>query len=277
MAASREVLERPHDDFPSDRVKVGKNTTRRCVFCGDQGVTREHVIPRWVFEELKREYSTSQQFEHSSGDGETIEFQWRSSTIDFTVKRVCRACNTGWMNSALEQPCIPLVSSMLRNLKTTISRDDCRILAAWAYKILAMALFRHRGQLTLASPHLADLYRHHRAPVEAAVFLSCYGSAVDSLVDGYTQHLVLSPVMALKLEPSSEAISAEILKLRLNRLLISCIVGSSNKTLARPTLTSDRVLTIWPLPSQEAVEWPPPQALDSEQEWRALTHYLIHS
>lgn len=67
-----------------------------CVFCGDRGVTREHIISTVV---QKRMQLTRVEVEigirEETGDG---EFRNAHGLNEFVTRKVCAACNSGWMS-----------------------------------------------------------------------------------------------------------------------------------------------------------------------------------
>jgi hypothetical protein len=67
-----------------------------CVFCGEPGVTREHIISTAV---QKRMQLTGVEIEigvgEEEGDG---EFRPVHGLNELVTRKVCAACNSGWMS-----------------------------------------------------------------------------------------------------------------------------------------------------------------------------------
>ena len=259
------------------RMFMSKDRRRQCVFCGRPGVTREHVIPRWVLAELAPA-GIGAPYRHTSGS-DMRSTHWLSPGIDFTVKRVCKSCNSGWMNSDIEVPARRWIGSMLMARSSILSADARRDIAAWTYKTTAMALFRTAGPSYSTAAHLSYLHQTHQAPEEAAVFLGHYGQPTEILIDGFCQRFDLAPAPQAESENAQGVLAGEIFKLRMGPLLIMCLVGSAGRTFVKGAAFQegfdDRLISIWPQRSIRDPSWPPPKSVRSDDEWKSLTlHFL---
>ena len=73
-------------------------TTRVCSYCGGDGLTKEHVWPKWLSNSLK---TSGDDWGHVIRGDAAVLREWRSSPFTMTVKYVCRNCNSGWMSKLL--------------------------------------------------------------------------------------------------------------------------------------------------------------------------------
>ncbi len=116
---------------------------RVCIFCGSEGLTREHIYPEWIFNFIggldKLHFTpnlTVVGISQIDNDDLFLDRQNQDRTIPykkFVVRCVCGACNNGWM-SLLENKAIPLFKKLLYaelDLENLTS-DEAFILARWA-------------------------------------------------------------------------------------------------------------------------------------------------
>lgn len=126
-----------------------------CLFCGQAGTSREHVLAAWIGRSLAAisapglsQPGVAIQFAHESTapDG-TPRKTKRSKTTAYFTRAFCRGCNGGWM-SRLEHAVRPLLEPMLHGRPPmTLSVDDQRTLAFWATKT-AFAFLTQEGEET---------------------------------------------------------------------------------------------------------------------------------
>lgn len=69
---------------------------RRCVFCGTSPVTREHVFRR-SYKRMLGLKGYDRAFAQRLGNASLVTIR-TDPMFEAQVKRVCRACNNGWMN-----------------------------------------------------------------------------------------------------------------------------------------------------------------------------------
>jgi hypothetical protein len=109
-----------------------------CIFCGKSGPSAEHVWPQWVSAVLRRKGS----FDLRAEQVGVRQWEQRAETIPVVTRKVCAACNSGWM-SRLECAVRPVLEPMLLDQSTTLDAGAQRILALWILKT-AMVL-EHAG------------------------------------------------------------------------------------------------------------------------------------
>lgn len=112
---------------------------RKCIFCGSQhSLTREHVIPVWLQKYV--------------GGGEPVEFagtranffglpldERRGSGNSNTLKKVCAACNNGWM-SQLETRFAEILPRLEANMNPRrLSKSERFTASMWIIKTAIVA------------------------------------------------------------------------------------------------------------------------------------------
>lgn len=105
---------------------------RFCIYCGGSGLTQEHLYADWLRKYIPRELpqhlmSSTVSFPHKS---ETIIQRKTGDTHSRRLRRVCLACNRGWM-SQLQQAAMPHVIPMLEGRPTSLNRAAQKIVSAW--------------------------------------------------------------------------------------------------------------------------------------------------
>ena len=163
-----------------------------CVFCDRSPVTNEHVFPRWLDRYLTSgERQQLEQTRYGQGGFDTTR---ASRGLDFRVKKVCAACNNGWM-SQLERDSMGALDSLIRDTaieEITLKRQ--RQIALWATKTAMMA------DLTQSAPILTRTQRrrmrtHGAIPGGTLVWMgSC----------GETYPLVTSHTVRIELEDTNQ-------------------------------------------------------------------------
>jgi hypothetical protein len=121
---------------------------RPCVYCElPKAKSQEHVLASWIIEVLSQDTRglplplRMELSDQSGGKRVTLGKTKRSKTLEFTT-RVCRDCNSGWMND-MEIAVRPYLEPMIRGAKCHIDAAGQHALAAWAAKFAVTARFAH--------------------------------------------------------------------------------------------------------------------------------------
>lgn len=108
-------------------------TTRRCVFCGGQPLTREHVWPQWIISTIREHVGPGPIRVARLSDA-----PYEVPELDVAVRAVCAACNNGWMSS-LETAVRPALEPMiLGRFPVHLTPTTQALLARWAFKTALM-------------------------------------------------------------------------------------------------------------------------------------------
>lgn len=143
---------------------------RRCVFCGSEGVTSEHVWPEWIGK-LVRDYL-------GGGGGQWTTLHpgggmFRQKDLDITVKQVCHACNSRWM-SQLEDEAIPVLTPLIAPKRAPIDLAHASqvTLARWAFKTALMADFLTVGPRLFAPSVYSDFFLNRLPPDRCFIWIA---------------------------------------------------------------------------------------------------------
>ena len=100
---------------------------RTCIFCGGRAGSREHLWPQWILDKVK--------------PGQMRGFIGRRRDLkfgrEFTVRTICRACNSGWM-SDIETANRPILGAMIDDKSCALFEGERTAIAVWALKTAMM-------------------------------------------------------------------------------------------------------------------------------------------
>jgi hypothetical protein len=228
-----------------------------CRFCATQGrpLTREHVLAQWVRPLL--EDGPSAPYVRETED-RGVERVWNMPLAGLTVKRVCAACNGGWMND-LETGVQPILRGMIASTLGELTAAAQRTLTAWGTKT-AMAY-----DLTLKEPVLPDECRRwlvdHGTPPEGTVMLLArYGGRRFPL---YASHGTRKFQVQVGDQPTRDW-RAFLLTVSVGPVVLQLFGhGIANVVDLRPRgWKQDFAHVIWPDPAP--LPWPLPRALGDD-------------
>ncbi len=239
---------------------------RHCAFCGSTAnLHREHVFPEWLDKVLSKilkedfPYPPHTKFRVRTQTGVTDRF---GPSVDIVTKRVCEACNCGWM-SEIEMATQPILEPLMRAGSTSLSPADQAILSLWAAKTaMTVDLARSRAthQRLVPESHCRELMRTKQPPRRSEVWLAAHtGDAF-----GCSTH---THENAIALDTAPDLGPYQIYTITINVLgVVLQLVGDTMpehwtlEGVSQPGPTAHR---IWP-PREEFVSWPPPVTLDDD-------------
>ena len=160
--------------------------SRKCIFCGKGGMSKAHIFPGWLGEELRPDERTTHHIE-MVGHFETFKSQVRSPPATSRVRqgdsgtrrirKVCTRCNSEWM-SDMETPVRPHVLCLMNgDTSHQLNEDAQRILVAWL--ALIATLFDAMDPARSAIPQVDRVYlmKHHLPPPDWKIWLARYAGA----------------------------------------------------------------------------------------------------
>ena len=129
-------------------------TPRMCVFCGSSDLSREHVLPRWLWRHAHGTDDVAPPLVDKHTPPEMVEVpMWttdgpipvrlpvgnKATVVSraITVKVVCRDCNHGWM-SRLEAAAKAALLRMFGNGSWRLTQDEVFTIQRWAAKTTIM-------------------------------------------------------------------------------------------------------------------------------------------
>jgi hypothetical protein len=96
---------------------------RKCIFCGDDAKTREHLWPKWILNKVRPRMITG-----FLGRNTNLRFN-----AEWKVRSVCKSCNGGWMSN-LETANEPLIGPPIDDVSVTLDGPQRWAAAAWSIK-----------------------------------------------------------------------------------------------------------------------------------------------
>jgi hypothetical protein len=227
-----------------------------CIFCGSTPTTKEHVFPRWLNRYLSSQHQQLEQARYGEG---AFDITRQSVGLDFTVRKVCDSCNSGWMSS--------LESEMINILHPIISGLDLRLLplksqrqiALWGVKT-AMVLDNTQVAPVLPSAQLARMRSHHAIPRNTRVWLGACNELYP-LVTSYTVRIDLENRQNPDILHSGGFYSP----MKIGHLCLYVYFTPADVTIQYPPRYRAAVARIWPRRGS-SLPWPPPvRAGDGEE------------
>ena len=119
----------------SNRLGKPVGPTPRCIFCGGQGLSGEHLWSKWMAPFVpKTPHDQSMEAWHKfTPRMEAVSATYKSArghTTTRKLRRVCRKCNNGWM-SFLDNAARPLLLPMMSGASVSLRRADQELIARW--------------------------------------------------------------------------------------------------------------------------------------------------
>jgi hypothetical protein len=234
-------------------------TVKRCVFCSGTPLTREHVLPRWLAQELPG------RGEHLHTRGEESR-RYIGDAFDVAAKCVCSSCNSGWM-SRLESHARPVLRPLLGGRPGALDPFLQLPAATWAFKTALMVEKTTLGLSCVPDDFYADFF-HQRIPAQACqIWLGAYDWRQENLVARYLSRVDKTHRLA-----DGTPTSIDLFKLTLS---IGCcmfnVLGRRDGAAAELNIEfgslAPKLVRIWPLNFE--VSWPPTGML-THQEFEQL-------
>ncbi len=160
----------------------------RCIFCGDVGVTKEHLFSDWLRELFPRAEADT----HTIGRRDYVhqsEFeldvrQGHAGTRH--VRKVCRACNGGWI-SGIDNAAKKAIVPLIRREPILVDQGIQRVIATWFAKI-SMVGDMLNPEKSVVTEGDRRRFKEHRLPPEAwEVWIANYSGVAWSQL-GIQQH-----------------------------------------------------------------------------------------
>jgi hypothetical protein len=127
---------------------------RRCIFCGSDDLSEEHLISDWVFRAFARGRKPGPLFRGRISDN---HLQLQGADAILSARVVCQPCNNGWM-SGIDKAAAEALKPLIQGRSTvTLSSDTQASVAAWIYKCaLIFDAFQNAdaGRLVTSRPGL---------------------------------------------------------------------------------------------------------------------------
>jgi hypothetical protein len=231
--------------------------TRRCLFCGSQASSREHLWPAWIHERLQ----ITKPIRIAIGR-KPVQI---STNPQIAVKTVCATCNNGWM-STLEGRCVPLVGSLMQDISIPLDDLQQSLLTVWALKTAMVTDSTNKTSRNLfyTAGEREQLRVNHVIPVRTKVWIG--RASKSSLVAMGTDIWIDLPGTPKAAEGSVTTIVVGHLAIQILSIHIPPDHVESEAAITaiqpRPGHWDESLLSVWPV-GNRAVTWPPKLTFDT--------------
>jgi hypothetical protein len=225
-----------------------RDAVTKCVFCGQAGRSREHILPLAWLEDVMPSTGpyefVIQRYDH----GDTHQKRLQMRKPEFVTRRVCRTCNNGWMNR-LDLAAQPLLTQLLTGERFTITRlADVALLASWATKIAIVTDAAQPAEAALAREHGRYLHDHRRPPPGWLIWLAHAQPQTQSAA-ALNAFTLLRPLGL-----------GYVTTTMVNQLVLQSLVLPAAEPLGTHPFP-DHAIELWP-PTYLTIPWPHARSLD---------------
>lgn len=223
--------------------RMNKSSKRRlCMFCGQSGVTREHVWPSWLHT-IFSDCGTTHVVHSERPSGNRI---YHDSLLSTTVKIVCSKCNNGWM-SRLEQDSMNILSGMIQGIKSQLDIRNQKLVSLWCIK--TGIILDHISSPSVIPMKHGELIFLNRRPIDYCHIWVTSCTVTEPPFSHYLQPL------APKIE--DKVFSAYLQTFRIGEFTAQILWSESQQAVDSVAVGKDSLIHthIWP-PCNDIVEWP---------------------
>ena len=251
--------------------KLALRKIEKCIFCGGEPTTKEHVWPRWshrYLPKVKKKWHALHAVEHL--DRTDIEIvKHAGDPLDWQVKCVDEKCNNGWMRQ-LEDAARPIMLPLMNGTQSPIflGRRQKETLAAWIALKTIIQEYAPRASKIAHRSQLKRLWQKKLAPDRTwKIWIASYdGRAANTLWTAHPMLIVPDSVAARRKSRRATYFNSEAATYVIGQLFIH-LVRSPHEGLVRKFRfhpdVAVKLLTIWPLSGFDA-KWPPESLTDIE-------------
>lgn len=253
---------------------------RKCIFCGRDDLTKEHIFPNWLNRYFKKNTSITNTL--SLKDNSKI---WKSNILNSTLKVVCRSCNNGWMSS-IESTAIKIIDWMgIKGQGINLTNSQKQILSVWATKTIYVMCQLKFGSKTIPVEHYKYFYQHKTPSPGTAIFIGYREKAIQSKDNQFSGFHITKLKRVHVKDPLDLPFLEEQMKLGKHFYLASLAIGYLSLVLVSHDFAETDILgklsggyiqMIWPLEG-EKVRWPSTSSVDKIGGWDGLHKTLSES
>jgi hypothetical protein len=231
---------------------------RFCIFCGQSGLTKEHVWPDWL-----KNYIPKDMREHTSLSVTVhpthSDPQRKKRSGDLRSRRlriVCKACNNGWMGK-LQEKAKPYLLPLINEEITVLDERGQAVVAAWITMFSMVAEHFDPRKVSTSSQQHHDFRENQKPPANWKIWIGDYergdwgGHLVHFVLPISSEHHVPVVMDNGVPRPNTQAMTFTV-----GRLYVT-ICGSVTDIFEDWKLNRIDLLTqIWPF-RRNLVAWPP--------------------
>ena len=234
--------------------------SKKCIFCGNGKLTREHIWPDWAAQELpdwpkavQAKYVVQGKYERQMGA--PVLRKRQGGVKNIRIRVVCGPCNNGWM-SRLEEGLKPLLLKLIRGEPTELSVEDLVDLTRWAtLKAMVAEQDSHSEPVYQTQERLA-FFEHRTVPEGTRVWL--FDCGVGVWASHYVRRAAaLASARVEGFKPNVK--NTHTIALGIGRLLIFLLYTHRDEAKFSFTMSPRRSRIAWP--AESGASWPPERRL----------------
>lgn len=228
----------------------------KCIYCGEAGVTKEHLWGRWsektdYYKNISRPFNDV--FNHQVGrKSDKTELTYKKGPASrngtarsFQLKIVCKDCNSGWMSDLIDAA-KPLLVRLETGDWWNFSEDDCKTLAAWATMFTMTYEFADKQTVIITKAERHD-FRLKRIP--PSNFIVLVGRCDDTPPEVRYRHRNFN----IQIDEKQMKIEGQVTSFNFGKLFLQVVSGGVHAEGKKiPIINCDAysknygLLTIWP-------------------------------
>ena len=149
-----------------------------CIFCGQGGLTKQHIWPAWL-----KKYNLPEDQQHIQITGEATHIDPKDIKTSFKrrqghsgsrkLHKVCGTCNNGWIRRA-EEAAKPLVLNLMVGKPVNLDQSAQRCLSVWLCLLTIMNELTHPPTMAVPPEHRRWLMDKLEPPPGWVVYLVRY-------------------------------------------------------------------------------------------------------
>jgi len=244
------------------------NTPRRCAFCGGRPLTREHIWADWLKQYIPRTMSSYESYsaiQHRTHIEENIQ-KISGDPHSWRVRCVCKLCNERWM-SRIQEDAKSIAVTLLSGNKTTLKREDQRIITMWIAMAVICGEFSNRKTVTTTACGRLWLKELRMLPPYWRIWIGYYKRKT------WIPHWIHNPFLVSEKHVPDAALgnwasyNTQTTTYVVGQLFIhafSSIDGQLVRQRRFPKFFKNRLRQLWPLTGLN-ISWPPPEIISDTQ------------
>lgn len=270
----------------NDRTPRPPQPPRKCVFCGNMGVTKEHVFSNWMRQVLPDTpiYDDSYRKHGINGLGQTslaTSFKRKGGSCNSqTVSVVCEGCNSGWMSSVVDKA-KPTAREMILGNAVMLDRSQMTAIATWVTLAAMMEEFTTNADRAVPEYDLMIMKNNQLPPPAWTVFIGLYIGTAWQPIHTFRHRVMpewIDGGVIVNNHPSAVRRRTLITTYNLKHLLIQVFcthdVEMENLYLEFPRPSG--TLKIWPPTDLSCAIWPPMMSV-GDPEAKQFADGFYHS
>ncbi len=239
----------------------------RCLFCGGNGLSKEHFWPQWASDLLGPRATGAAYVEdfsvRTSKTGTTLSNTRKQRPGHVVTKKlriVCAKCNNEWM-SVLESSVKPFVAPMMRGESLSLGGELQHLFVQWVSLKLLVAEQNRPAESIWGQGDRDAFLRERTIPTGMTVWIAqCYSNFWRN---AYLRHAAILG-KERDARPADGRKNSQVTAFGIGELFVLAMASTANGVdLGSFFVFDERFLRIWPT-SGEELRWPPPAPLTHE-------------